>query len=58
VIGDGNHIESQLLGPRKYLRNTGRAVGGHRMDVQIGSPLHSRYPSLRWAHDGRSSQIG
>ena len=58
VVRDGNHIESQLLGSREHLRNTGGAVGSHRMDVQVGSPLQASHPSLCWAHDGRSSQIG
>jgi hypothetical protein len=58
VIRDGNDIEPQLFGPRQHLRNTGGAVGGHRMNMQIGSPLHASRSSLCWAHDGRSSQIG
>jgi len=58
VVCDRNHIESQLLGSREHLRNASRAVGGHRMDVQIGSPLQASHPSLCWAHEGRSSQIG
>ena len=58
VIGDGNHIESRLFGSRKHLRNASGAVGGHRMDMQIGSPLHATHPLLCWAHDCGSSQIG
>ena len=58
VIGDGNHIESRLFRSREHLRNTGGAIGGHRMDMQIGSPLHASHQSLCWAHDCGSSQIG
>ena len=57
VIGDGNDIKSQLFSSRQHLRNTSGAIGGHRMNVQVGSPLHASHPSLCWAHDCGSSQI-
>jgi hypothetical protein len=51
VIGNRNHVESCLLRTSKHLCHAGCAIGGHRVDVQIGSSLYASHPLLCWAHD-------
>jgi hypothetical protein len=51
MIGNRNHVESRLFSACKHLRDAGCAIGGHRVDMQIGSSLYASHPLLCWAHD-------